>query len=272
MTKILLTVDYSPVSEKALEVAGQVAALNNASIEILHVYNPQLDPAFPYVAEPTPGFHQEKQEELRAFMDSGLKKYPWMTSLEITPAILVGTPVQSILERTREGFDLLVMGSIGKHGLLDRVFGSVSSAVLQEAHCPALLVPMNAEYHGFHKILYASNRDEGDQLVLPKVLQLASLFDAEVHLVHVDPDESEGSSTLSGPVVFDEARASNVTIARIPGSDIAGALNRYMDEHQIDLAVMATRHRSFLNHLFHRSITRRMAFNARLPLLVLHFD
>ena len=272
MTKILLPIDFSQASEKAVQVAGQIAALNNAAIEVIHVYNPQLDPAFPYVSQPTPGFHEKKEQELKAYIDGQLKKHPWMSALEFSTKAEVGTPVQHIVDRTKEDFGLLVMGTAGDHGLLDKVFGSVSTAVLQEAYCPALLVPMNFDYHGFHKILYASNRAEGDQAVLPKVLQMASLFDAELHFVHVDSEQTETPDVRSESLLAEGAPASKVTIASIPGSDVTEELNRYIDREGIDLAVMATRHRNFINHLFHRSITRRMAMNAKLPLLVLHFD
>jgi nucleotide-binding universal stress UspA family protein len=52
-----------------------------------------------------------------------------------------GEPVETLVARTREGLDLLVMGSRG-HGPLRRVlFGSVSSELIDRAECPVLVLP-----------------------------------------------------------------------------------------------------------------------------------
>ncbi|MFM9952206.1 MAG: universal stress protein [Saprospiraceae bacterium] len=47
-------------------------------------------------------------------------------------------------------------------------------------------------------------------------------------------------------------------------------MNQYAEMEKIDLIVMATRHRSFWEQLFHKSQTKQMALHTHLPMLVLH--
>ncbi len=57
-----------------------------------------------------------------------------------------GDPGEELLKLCREkGFDLIVLGSIGKSGLEKFLLGSVAERVVRHANIPVLLVPARAE-------------------------------------------------------------------------------------------------------------------------------
>ena len=62
--------------------------------------------------------------------------------------LLKGNPSEELIEEAGRGIDILVMGSRG-HGALGRVFaGSVSTAVVDAAPCPVMVVPRQAHEAG----------------------------------------------------------------------------------------------------------------------------
>jgi nucleotide-binding universal stress UspA family protein len=65
--------------------------------------------------------------------------------LNVTIEVTLGTVVDTILEEaTRDGFDVIIMGTHGRKGLSKLILGSVAEGVLHRAPCPVLLIPESA--------------------------------------------------------------------------------------------------------------------------------
>jgi nucleotide-binding universal stress UspA family protein len=58
--------------------------------------------------------------------------------------IAEGDPGEELLNLCRDpGFDLIVLGTIGKSGLARFLLGSVAERVVRHSHVPVLVVPAN---------------------------------------------------------------------------------------------------------------------------------
>ena len=135
--KILLPVDESDHSIKAVQYATGFAQLVNAEILMLHCHRP-----FP-VALGEPYF----QMALNKIMEKSNKILePYRGLLNDTPVpfydrILEGPPGQTILKVAEiENPDLIIMGSRGRTDLGGLVLGSVTHRVLHSSACPVLVV------------------------------------------------------------------------------------------------------------------------------------
>ena len=60
------------------------------------------------------------------------------------------------------------------------------------------------------------------------------------------------------------------TMSRVAGHTVAEGLNDYAVRHRIDLIVMARPNRDFWENIFHKSVTKAMALNTKLPILIFH--
>ncbi|MDQ1262417.1 MAG: hypothetical protein QG575_1598 [Euryarchaeota archaeon] len=61
-------------------------------------------------------------------------------------AIAEGDPAEELLKLCRDGgFDLIVLGTIGKSGLKKFLLGSVAEKVVRHAHVPVLVVPARVQ-------------------------------------------------------------------------------------------------------------------------------
>ena len=144
--KILAAIDFSPVTERVLDVLRQMAATFPAEVRLVHVAPP--DPAFVgYVAGPAVvrdqvatelhASHQQLQELAEQLRAAGVNT----TALQ-----LQGATVATILaESERLPAELIVLGSHGRSAVYDLLVGSVTDGVVRAAKVPVLLVPARNE-------------------------------------------------------------------------------------------------------------------------------
>ncbi len=135
--KILIAVDGSPASLRAVECARKLAKLSNATIVLVHAY-----PKVPeFLGEPnlsqTIARHIERAHDLVDPLAQSLEADGLSTITEI----LQGPPADAVL-RVAEArdVDLIVMGARGLGSLGSLLLGSVSQKVLAHASCPVMVV------------------------------------------------------------------------------------------------------------------------------------
>lgn len=136
-SKIVVGVDGSEGSDRALAAAADVAKRDGASITLCHVVEriaAKGDMAPLHADEPEVKASIEKQAaDLRGQgIDTDVR----------SEAIILGGPARSIVDVADEtGADLIVVGTRG-HSALGGVFlGSVTQRLLHLASCPVLCVP-----------------------------------------------------------------------------------------------------------------------------------
>ena len=142
MKRILIPIDFSPITNAVVQKAVQLAKTFNTRVWLVHVAAPE-----PEFVGYKPGpqsvrdqiavrFRKEhRQLQLRAHRLQA-------KGLNVTPLLVQGTTVESLLkEAAKLKADLIVVGSHG-HGALRRVLlGSVSEGLIRKAPCPILVVP-----------------------------------------------------------------------------------------------------------------------------------
>lgn len=133
--------DGQAESRAALRTAEQLALEHDATMRVYAVVLP--NPMTTSRIERTP---DEYRRLIAESLDGQLREEVQKLDSGVRPAasVIRGDPTETLIERTREGLDLLVLGSRG-YGPLRRVLlGSVSTRVLERAECPVLVLPRQA--------------------------------------------------------------------------------------------------------------------------------
>lgn len=137
--KILVTTDFSEVSDLALEAAIAQAGRDGGEIELLHVYEIPAWLAFDTVVAPS--VEERVREQITDALADRMERVK-ARGVNVTTQQLDGRPWDEIARRAREGrFDLIVMGTHGRTGMRHALLGSVAERVIQRAPCPVLVVP-----------------------------------------------------------------------------------------------------------------------------------
>jgi nucleotide-binding universal stress UspA family protein len=137
--KILIAIDGSELSDKALRYACTLGAPLNAELIVLHVV-PMLVSATPYhdTVSDQPFLALQKVGE---DILSRAKQTANELSCEIIDLISHGDPASRIIDIASErDVDLIVVGSRGLGGIKRLFVGSISDKVASHAHCPVLIV------------------------------------------------------------------------------------------------------------------------------------
>ena len=136
-TNILLPVDGSEYSDKAADMAADIAKQNGASIVLLHVRKPVPS-----------GLGRPNADELldhltqgaEAVMDIYRKKLN-DAGVTFTDLVIGGKVGEVVADVVRvEKCDLVVIGSKGKTDFEGLLVGSVTHMVLHTVNCPVLVV------------------------------------------------------------------------------------------------------------------------------------
>jgi nucleotide-binding universal stress UspA family protein len=140
LRKILVPVDFSPCSRKALQYAVALARQFRAHLTLLHVIptNYFVGSEFGPIDFPMP------EKELREGAERELAAIAARevgASVPAATAVCQGQPVQEIVRFAREGdLDLILLSTHGRTGLKHVLMGSVTENVVRYAPCPVLVV------------------------------------------------------------------------------------------------------------------------------------
>ena len=140
VTKVLVPVDFSEHSEKALAYAVDLAKSFRAAVHLVHVY-----PTSAYAAPPLiPGpivvgqFRDESQRVFDELMARAKREY----SPDLTGTLCEGVPHVEILRCASDiRADMIVMGTHGRTGFEHLLLGSVAERVVRGSTVPVLTVP-----------------------------------------------------------------------------------------------------------------------------------
>ena len=204
MKKILYPTDFSETAENAFVFALQIADHLGASIITLHAFDR------PDVSEfNLPGVLREVYDslDLDAFenyedeipllrdiaTNNGYYHVPMVHVLE------EGAPVSAILRTANKNkADLIVMGATGAGRMENFFFGTISGKVMEEAHCPVIVVPDEAKFDGIiDHIAVATNFTEEDSKLVEALRKFRDAMGSQLHIVHIDTVEGAGKTQMA---------------------------------------------------------------------------
>jgi universal stress protein A len=142
--KILVPTDFSEYSDKALEQALDMAKHFNAKVYLFHAVDLDLHECmmdFCFSQEMLKEMNENMLQGARENMQKQLDRLPRSKEVEVSIDVGKGLPYEAILKEEKDkGIDLIVIGSLGRGGVVRYLMGSVSKNVVKGSHCPVLVV------------------------------------------------------------------------------------------------------------------------------------
>jgi len=147
-TTIVLATDGSEEAQLAATTASDLAQKTNSE---LHIVTVAEDPflatdftlPFPEAAE---RHRQQLRKEVQAMLDRQVERVQEAGGKVAQSHLKVGRTDDKIVSLAEElGAGLVVMGSRGQGGIRRALMGSVSSSVIEHAHCPVMVVRAEKE-------------------------------------------------------------------------------------------------------------------------------
>ncbi len=136
--KILIPIDFSEYSLKALDYAIDFALLANAEISLVHVIEPYIYPSDFTLGEVVPSFESKIEENSIKELEK-LAKERIGEKIPYKFLIKTGRPFLEIINTAKEiDSDLIIIATHGRTGVEHLLFGSTAEKVVRKAPCPVL--------------------------------------------------------------------------------------------------------------------------------------
>ncbi|MDF7810591.1 universal stress protein [Hymenobacter sp. YC55] len=267
-TTLLVLTDFTDASDQALTYADALAVPLGASLVLLHIRRePLLD---------TEAFngHIQYMSEGEIAADLACR------SAALTSSVVVETAVDSVAVAVQQAVAkyrplLVVLGKPDNATSSDELVASTPRTLLRATLVPLLLVPVGAtvavpparvtlaaDGHPFH--LHPE--------VLEATRQLLLALSPTLTVTYVAKPEDSDNCSASLATVQDSGLASAV-----PAVQTHGVRNRHeaegilqaATETRADLLLVVARRRSFLDQLFHRSVSTQVVLQTSVPVLLL---
>jgi nucleotide-binding universal stress UspA family protein len=141
MSGIIVGVDGSGHSQRALEWAMKEAAIRHTPLTVLTVHEAMRGYYTTVAVYPgDPARTEEAQKAAQAEADQVLADLEGPRPESVTVKAVHGFPVEELVNAGRDA-DMIVLGSRGAGGFTRLLMGSTAGQVLQHADCPVLIVP-----------------------------------------------------------------------------------------------------------------------------------
>lgn len=272
ISNILVPVDFSKCAKNALRAAIVIAKKSNAKIIMLnavHVHSPHPEITGGLIEEIVADYEDQVKQSFQELESEiiELKDVPHETDRFIaylTDAIYTETQNKPI--------DLIVMGTRAEHSEMEHLLGTRASDVIQAISVPILVIPEAYEGFALKKAGLAIEYDSSILFQDFNILKMLCLaFDSELLAFNVSEDPSRLSledQKLIGKLK-DYLVPTNSSVRTVEASSITEGIKSFVTSHELNMLAMIPKKRNFFERLFNKSVTKAMAVDLEVPLLVI---
>lgn len=277
MKKILFPTDFSPVAHNAFSYAIHLADQFGAELILFHAFHYDATGEFYISAELIERANLEHEE----YAYQEFEKYAERVKKELKKEIPITYKISysfavdgiiSALEDTQA--DAIVMGTLGAGNAIEKFFGSVTSKIIENVSVPVWAIPADANYHEFHKVLYATNFEETSMHLPPLLNEFSQRFDSKLTYIHINKKAGDPwnrlSTNIKRDLLLSNSAENDPEFYILHEPRVWPGLQHFMDEHETDLLVLLTHKHDLLERITQGSLTRKAVLSSKVPLLALH--
>ncbi|MDP9201868.1 MAG: universal stress protein [Gemmatimonadota bacterium] len=298
---IIVPTDGSGFDREAIRVALRMAERSDAKVRLVRVL---ASGSFFGVAATAEGT-AVAAEVVRSERDRALSElYALAAECRVTSKAdisvdLYAGPVADVLEgyARRNEVDLIVISTHGRSGISRLSLGSVTDSLIRHTTIPVLVVKPPTSYlnpqvrEAFKRIVVPLDGSTLAEQILPRVLTLAKLEDAEITLLHVLTSESYSQKEIVDPNLpwWDkDISLAQEYLFRIAGrlrrngvpattdivisENVANAIGDFAGREKADLIAIATHGRGGLARMLRGSVADAVMHSTRMSMLVFKPD
>ena len=188
-----------------------------------------------------------------------------------------------VFDRTREEIiryltarscDFMVMGTHSPAHEREPIFESNAQTLIRTSPCPVMVVKSSSRTRAFKRIVFASSFDEDVEHPFQKVIEVADLLGAQIHLLFVSiPSHFEASDlTLAKMQAFLENCPRGTCSKHIFNArEYPQGIIRFSKSIDADMIALVTHGHKGVMHILSPSITESVASLAEIPVLSVNF-
>jgi nucleotide-binding universal stress UspA family protein len=257
----------------ALQYAYHLSQRLHATLLVLYVH--EMEPLRVSVSRPAAQIEYHVIQEQTEVLSSYCAKHLGIPvdNKKVQIEVISNDSVSNgILEKTKEVTpDMIIIGRKDKHTDRGLFVGNIGKGLQEKVPCPLLIIPNKVEDKPIKTILYATDFEEADILALKKLVPLAQMLEAKIHIAHISTEkEYAGKEQMEWfkDMLLQEVDNSPLTFELIFSDKIQDKLKIHAKTIGADLLVLLEREeKGFFQKIFHISLVAKMEEHIGIPLL-----
>lgn len=279
MKSILVPTDLSENAANAVAYALQFSKDTNVPLVFLHATRPMIDMPDVSMEFYDPIIYSDEKEQIQ-FVQNHLELVAnqiGISLLEINYSIKlkIGFAVDEIITASnKKSIDLIMMGTNGASGIDKFILGSITASVIKKSSKPVFAIPNGYQYSKLNKIVFATDYEGiSNKKTLNPLFDIASLFDSKILMFHAIEAKEPIAAYIEELQVWKAEK--NFLHVKHTNSianceNIAEGIIDFATENESDVIAIIPHTYPFFKKLLHKSVSKQVAFESKIPILALH--
>lgn len=273
---ILLLTDFSEAATNAAHYA--IGLSSQLLVEKIVLYH-SIETAHMATELPLPS--ETERRHLYEISEQRLKQLKEDLQTSLSQGITIETltderpleiSAQAVARETNAG--LLILGTTHRTGIEKIIYESTASLLSGTCTAPLLIVPVKTRYEPIRNIAFATDlKHVSAQTPVKTIQKFKELLEARLFVLNIfkeddsgEPDQIMAEQTALHRLLDEEHPEFHYTGSK---HVVDGILN-FIREHQIQMVITVPKKHTFLESIFHPSITKSLTSRSNIPLLLLH--
>jgi nucleotide-binding universal stress UspA family protein len=284
--KILVPVDFSEYSVKAVQYAIWLAENLHGEIRLLHVYSDPLEDVprvkqtaslEKYRQEVLENFEEQTRRDIDAFSEDlkrGILKERF-TKARLHYSLVEGSPAEEVL-KTAESYkpEIVIMGTGNIKDRPNYINESAGIQVITDSRFPILILPANTTYQEIDQVtvVYATDFMDSDFSSFRQLLAILCIFKVKIYCVHIENEEDntvkKNKMVELNKLISIEYSNYDVEFHLIKSDDFIGAVHKFAEEKKANMISFTSPKRTMIYKLLNPDSLKRMIAESKNPLLI----
>jgi nucleotide-binding universal stress UspA family protein len=268
---VMVPVDFSPVSFKAIEFLGFLMDKTPIATHLVHVIEVNEADWAGSEALDLSAIQALEQQARQQF--AALRQ---QVDFTFTSTILHGGLTTSLANYAAQNpIELVIMGTAGAGGWHETLSGSQAQQVVRQARVPVITIHQQASIAPIHNLLWVADFTETNQPedAIAAIKTLQQLFGARLHLLQIlrQGDQKQEPFILAAMQNFaDKHQLQPYELHLHRENQVAAGVSNFNRDTEMDLVILGTHGHKGLGHLFFGSIAETLVNRCTHPLFTYH--
>jgi nucleotide-binding universal stress UspA family protein len=272
MRQILVAIDFSKHSVKALEFAIVIANVVSAQIMMVWVDKPESEDS---IFDNT---SHEHRQEAKQRLEELIKKYSkQLKKGKLTYKLRKGKVYKEVANQAHyNDAYLIIAGSHGVSGFESFWIGSNANKIVAYSPCPVITMrdtfPLKKT---IKKVILPIDNSMSTRQKVPFAMEFAKCFCSEIHVLELQSSSlktirSKVSSYTAQVSKFLKENGVNHVVKSVDADNITSATIKYAEQIDADLIIIMTEQEEELSNIWLGPYAQQMVNNSPIPVMSVH--
>jgi nucleotide-binding universal stress UspA family protein len=287
--KILVPVDFSEYSQKAVDIAFDWVKTLKGEITLFNAYYSPVHTGLPFsdsyvydinAEEVGISIQEESQNKIDTIKENLQQKIHELNLKDVKVSCVLK---RGIAEHEILGFSqyykpsVIVMGTRGADKKAVDLIGSVTAEIMELAKTPVLAVPESFTYEGLDKINtigYLAIFEEPDFISLEKLSNIVQPLGMTIECCHISSPNDFKKNKVKMERLVEHFRKhpteAPINFNLIENEDFWVGIESFIQKYNVDILSFTTYKKNLISRILNPNAAKKMLFHSTTPLLVYH--